>query len=149
MTMENFSNLGKKIGRKVGIGIMAATSLVGSAEASQLDIAKAQTVVTMAEFKFNKAKAGKDKEKAEEALVLAQAKLEEARAKNADKQDKKMEKNSRPTLIGPDGVVYGSSVGFTPGGVRVTGVGEGGVNIESRGRASEEGFRGLGPRRSK
>jgi hypothetical protein len=84
--MENF---GKKFGNKlrtaVALGAAAAFS-GGALEASQFDIAKAQTAVTMAELKLKNANSPKDKIKAEEALTLAKARVEEAKAKDADEK---------------------------------------------------------------
>jgi hypothetical protein len=82
MGMENFKSFGKKIGRKVGIGVMAATSLAGMANASQLEIAKAQTAATMAKFDAENPKATK----AQRNAVLAEAKVKEAQAKDADEK---------------------------------------------------------------
>lgn len=74
----------KNIGRKAVVGLGLA--LAANADASQEEIAKVKTAVTMAEFDVKHANNPKDKLKAEKAMALAQAKLEEARAKDADEK---------------------------------------------------------------
>lgn len=86
--MENSWKKGPlgNMARKVALGVGLATSLAGGAEASQLDLAKAQTRIELAQLKLKKAKTPKEISKAEEELVLAKGKLEEAKAKEMDER---------------------------------------------------------------
>lgn len=85
----------KRSVKKVAQTIALSTALAGGMQASNLEIAQAQTAVSMAEFDVAHAKNPGAKIKAERMLALAKAKLEEAKAKDADEKASDA-KNTKP-----------------------------------------------------
>ena len=109
MGMENNSFI-KRVGRKIGIGVMAATSFAGGLEASNVSVAEKANVVTAKEFDLKHAKTAEQKLVATQALNLAKAALEDA--KEADAKERAATKPKTENSITPEINHQDDEVGF-------------------------------------